>query len=128
VGLVLDAVGPNSSALEEAGLRITDRVPDLRVVIDHSPQFQRLPDLAELGIRASAVCRRCRALENDRLRRILLLEKISLGETLRPPTVDMSETDVDDELLQGGPNTRFWRSLRRSRRFWSSTDPCRNCH
>ena len=53
-GLVLDAANPNA-ALIDAVVRVTDKVPELRVVFDHLPQLHPLPDLAELGKRPQCV-------------------------------------------------------------------------
>ena len=49
-GLVLDTAGSDAAWLD-AVLRVTDKVPELRVVIDHLPQVHPLPDLRELGKR-----------------------------------------------------------------------------
>ncbi len=49
-GLVLDTANPDA-ALLQAVIRLTDKVPGLRVVIDHLPQLNPLPDLTELGKR-----------------------------------------------------------------------------
>ena len=67
-GLVLDTANPNA-ALLDAVVRVTDKVPGLRVVIDHLPQLHPLPDLAELAkrpqvyVKVSEVLRR----ENGRV-------------------------------------------------------------
>jgi predicted TIM-barrel fold metal-dependent hydrolase len=67
-GLVLDTANPDP-ALLQAVIRITDRVPNLRVVIDHLPQLHPLPDLTEFAkrpqvyIKVSEVLRR----ENGRV-------------------------------------------------------------
>jgi len=67
-GLVLDTANPDA-ALLDAVVRVTDKIPGLRVVIDHLPQLHPLPDLAELGkrpqvyVKVSEVLRR----ENGRV-------------------------------------------------------------
>jgi L-fucono-1,5-lactonase len=67
-GLVLDTAGFDAAWLD-AVLRVTDKVPGLRVVIDHLPQVHPLPDLTELGkrpqvfVKVSEVLRR----ENGRV-------------------------------------------------------------
>jgi L-fuconolactonase len=67
-GLVLDTANPDA-ALLEAVIRATDKVPGLRVVIDHLPQLHPLPDLSELAkrpqvyVKVSEVLRR----ENGRV-------------------------------------------------------------
>jgi len=67
-GLVLDTANPDA-ALLGAVVRVTDKVPGLRVVIDHLPQLHPLPDLAELAkrpqvyVKVSEVLRR----ENGRV-------------------------------------------------------------
>lgn len=67
-GLVLDTAGSDATWLD-AVVRVTDRVPELRVVIDHLPQVHPLPDLKELGkrpqiyVKVSEVLRR----ENGRV-------------------------------------------------------------
>src|SRR5580658_9454493 len=43
-GLVLDTANPDAPLLQ-AVIRVTDKVPGLRVVIDHLPQLHPLPDL-----------------------------------------------------------------------------------
>ena len=45
-GLVLDTANQNAPLLD-AALRVTDKVPGLRVVLDHLPQLMPLPDLKE---------------------------------------------------------------------------------
>lgn len=63
-GLTLDAANPNPQ-LMAAALRVSERVPDLRIVLDHVPQM-KLPDpsVRELGkrpnvfVKLSAVYRR----------------------------------------------------------------------
>jgi L-fuconolactonase len=49
-GLVLDTANPDVPLLD-AVVRVTDRVPDLRVVVDHLPQLDPPRDLRELGKR-----------------------------------------------------------------------------
>lgn len=67
-GLVLDTVGPDAALINQV-IRITDKVPELRVVIDHLPQMHPLPDLRELAkrhrvyVKVSEVLRR----ENGRV-------------------------------------------------------------
>ena len=103
-GLVLDTVGANSAALVDAVVRITDRVPDLRVVIDHFPQFQRLPDLAELGkrpqvyVKVSEVLR----LENGRVPQDLDFYRQTLDR--------IWDVFGEDRLLYGSdwPNSDLW--------------------
>jgi L-fuconolactonase len=67
-GLVLDTANPTPEALETV-LKVTDKVPDLRVVLDHLPQLKPLPDLREFRkrpqvyVKVSEVLRR----ENGRV-------------------------------------------------------------
>ena len=49
-GLVLDTANPNP-ALMDAAIRVTDRVPELRMVLDHVPQMTARANLRELGKR-----------------------------------------------------------------------------
>jgi L-fuconolactonase len=49
-GLVLDTANPDP-ALIDSVLRVTDRVPDLRVVMDHLPQMTARSNVAELAKR-----------------------------------------------------------------------------
>lgn len=49
-GLVLDTANPDP-ALVDAALRVTDRVPNLRVVMDHLPQMTQTSNVAELAQR-----------------------------------------------------------------------------
>jgi L-fuconolactonase len=49
-GLVLDTTGSDAALIGEV-IRVTDKVPGLRVVIDHLPQIHPLPDLTELAKR-----------------------------------------------------------------------------
>ena len=49
-GLVLDTANPDP-ALIDAAIRVTDRVPDLRVVMDHLPQMTAPSNVAELAKR-----------------------------------------------------------------------------
>jgi L-fuconolactonase len=67
-GLILDTAGSDAAWLD-AVVRLTDKVPGLRVVVDHLPQVHPLPDLRELGkrpqvyVKVSEVLRR----ENGRV-------------------------------------------------------------
>jgi L-fuconolactonase len=67
-GLVLDTANQDA-ALLQAVIHVTDKVPGLRVVLDHLPQLHPLPDLAELAkrpqvyVKVSEVLRR----ENGRV-------------------------------------------------------------
>lgn len=49
-GLVLDTANPDP-ALVDAALRVTDRVPHLRLVMDHLPQMTETSNVAELAQR-----------------------------------------------------------------------------
>jgi L-fuconolactonase len=103
-GLVLDTVGPNAAALLDAVVRITDKVPELRVVIDHLPQFHLLPDLAELGkrpqvyVKVSEVLRR----ENGRVPENL--------DSYRQTLDKIWDVFGEDRLLYGSdwPNSDLW--------------------
>jgi L-fuconolactonase len=102
-GLVLDTANPDAPLLQ-AVIRVTDKVPGLRVVIDHLPQLHPLPDLEELGkrpqvyVKVSEVLRR----ENGRV----------------PANLDFYRQTLDqlwgifgeDRLLYGSdwPNSDLW--------------------
>ncbi len=102
-GLVLDTANPDA-ALLEAVVRLTDKVPELRVVIDHLPQLHPLPDLKELGtrpqvyVKVSEVLRR----ENGRVREDLNFYKHTLDE--------LWGIFGEDRLLYGSdwPNSDQW--------------------
>jgi L-fuconolactonase len=103
-GLVLDTVGANSAALVDAVVRITDRVPNLRVVIDHFPQFQRLPSLAELGSRPQVYVK---------VSEVLRLENGRVPENLdfyRHTLDRIWDVFGEDRLLYGSdwPNSDLW--------------------
>jgi L-fuconolactonase len=102
-GLVLDTANPDA-ALLNAVLRVTDKVPGLRVVIDHLPQLHPLPDLTELGkrpqvyVKVSEVLRR----ENGRVPANL--------EFYRHTLEQLWSVFGEDRLLYGSdwPNSDLW--------------------
>jgi predicted TIM-barrel fold metal-dependent hydrolase len=102
-GLILDTANQNA-ALLEAVVRVTDKVPALRVVIDHLPQLKLLPDLKELGkrpqvyVKVSEVLRR----ENGRVPEDLDFYKHTLDE--------LWGIFGEDRLLYGSdwPNSDQW--------------------
>jgi L-fuconolactonase len=102
-GLVLDTANPNK-ALMDAVLRVTDKAPELRVVIDHLPQLYPLPDLKELGkrpqvyVKVSEVLRR----ENGRVPESLNFYRQTLDE--------LWGIFGEDRLLYGSdwPNSDQW--------------------
>jgi predicted TIM-barrel fold metal-dependent hydrolase len=62
--LVLDTANPNA-ALLNAVLLVTDKVPKLRVIIDHLPQMHPLPDLKELSKRPQVYVKVSEVLRRD---------------------------------------------------------------
>jgi len=108
--LVLDTANPNAELIA-AVVRITDRVPELRVVIDHLPQMRRGADtetarnLAELGrrpnvyVKLSAVYRRI----DGQVPRDLSVYRATLDE--------IAATFGEDRVLYGSdwPNSDQWR-------------------
>jgi predicted TIM-barrel fold metal-dependent hydrolase len=102
-GLVLDTANQNA-ALLEAVVRVTDKAPGLRVVIDHLPQLKPLPDLKELAkrpqvyVKVSEVLRR----ENGRVPASLEFYKHTLDE--------LWGIFGEDRLLYGSdwPNSDQW--------------------
>jgi len=102
-GLVLDTANPDA-ALLNAVTRITDKVPRLRVVIDHLPQLYPLPDLTELGkrpqvyVKVSEVLRR----ENGRVPANLDFYRHTLEQ--------LWSVFGEDRLLYGSdwPNSDLW--------------------
>ena len=103
-GLVLDTVGADASLIGEVA-RVTDKVPGLRVVIDHLPQMHPLPDLRELGNRPQVYVKVSEVL--------LRLENGSV-----PANVDFYRDTLEqlwsvfgeDRLLYGSdwPNSDLW--------------------
>lgn len=110
-GLELDTANPDAELIS-AVLRLTDRVPSLRVVIDHLPQFQPQPralkafhsDLQELGkrpqvfVKVSEVLRRV----NGRVPRSLPFYRATLDEVYG--------TFGEDRVIYGSdwPNSDHW--------------------
>ena len=102
-GLVLDTANPNA-ALLDAVLRVTDKVPALRVVVDHLPQLKPLPDLKEFQkrpqvyVKVSEVLRR----ENGRVPEDLGFYRHTLDE--------MWGIFGEDRVLYGSdwPNSDQW--------------------
>jgi L-fuconolactonase len=102
-GLVLDTANPDA-ALLNAVLRVTDKVPGLRVVIDHLPQLHPLPDLTELGkrpqvyVKVSEVLRR----ENGRVP--------ANPDFYRQTLEQLWSVFGEDRLLYGSdwPNSDLW--------------------
>jgi L-fuconolactonase len=102
-GLVLDTANPNREALETV-VRVTDKVPGLRVVLDHLPQLKPLPDLRELAkrpqvyVKVSEVLRR----ENGRVPEDLGFYRDTLDT--------MWGTFGEDRVLYGSdwPNSDLW--------------------
>lgn len=102
-GLVLDTANQNAPLLD-AALRVTDKVPELRVVIDHLPQLKPLPDLKEFQkrpqvyVKVSEVLRR----ENGRVPEDLSFYRDTLDE--------MWGIFGEDRVLYGSdwPNSDQW--------------------
>lgn len=102
-GLVLDTANQNAPLLD-AALRVTDKVPELRVVIDHLPQLKPLPDLKEFQkrpqvyVKVSEVLRR----ENGRVPEDLSFYRHTLDE--------MWGIFGEDRVLYGSdwPNSDQW--------------------
>lgn len=106
-GLSLDTANPNPELLT-AVLRVTDRVPDLRVIIDHLPQMKEKAhgiDLQEIGkrpqvfVKLSEVFRRV----DGQVPRELSVYRGTLDE--------LYSTFGEDRVLYGSdwPNSDNWR-------------------
>jgi len=102
-GLVLDTANPNA-ALLNAVLGVTDKVPALRVVIDHLPQLKPLPDLTEFSNRPSVYVKVSEVLrrENGRVPEDLGFYRATLDE--------MWGIFGEDRVLYGSdwPNSDLW--------------------
>jgi L-fuconolactonase len=101
--LVLDTANPNA-ALLDAVLRVTDKVPALRVVLDHLPQLKPLPDLKEFSNRPSVYVKVTEVLrrENGRVPRDLGFYRDTLDV--------MWATFGEERVLYGSdwPNSDQW--------------------
>jgi predicted TIM-barrel fold metal-dependent hydrolase len=106
-GLSLDSANPNPELLT-ALLRVTDRVPDLRVIIDHLPQMKEKAhgrDLQELGKRPKVYVKL-----SEVFRRID--GKVPLDLNVYRGTLDeLYATFGEDRVLYGSdwPNSDNWR-------------------
>jgi L-fuconolactonase len=124
-GLSLDTANPDPQLLS-AVLRVTDRVPDLRVIIDHLPQMKEKAhgqDLQELGkrpkvyVKLSEVFRRV----DGNVPRELSMYRGTLDE--------LYSTFGEDRVLYGSdwPNSDNWRPyadvLRLVQEYFSSKGP-----
>jgi predicted TIM-barrel fold metal-dependent hydrolase len=102
-GLVLDTTGPDAAVID-AVIRVTDKVPGLRVVIDHLPQLHPLPVLRELAKRPQVYVK-----VSEVLRRVdgrVPADLDFYGETLERIWSAFGE----DRLLYGSdwPNSDHW--------------------
>jgi L-fuconolactonase len=102
-GLVLDTANPNPVLLD-AVLRVTDKVPALRVVLDHLPQLKPRPDLKEFQKRPQVYVK---------VSEVLRREDGRVGEDLSfyRDTLDaMWGTFGEDRVLYGSdwPNSDQW--------------------
>lgn len=102
-GLVLDTANPDA-ALLDAVVRVTDKIPGLRVVIDHLPQLKPLPDLTEFSNRPSVYVKVSEVLrrENGRVPEDLGFYRATLDE--------MWGIFGEDRVLYGSdwPNSDLW--------------------
>jgi predicted TIM-barrel fold metal-dependent hydrolase len=102
-GLVLDTVGPDAALMDQV-IRITDKIPELRVVIDHLPQMHPLPDLREVAkrprvyVKVSEVLRR----ENGRVPEDIRFYRDTLEQVW--------SAFGEDRVLYGSdwPNSDLW--------------------
>jgi L-fuconolactonase len=106
-GLSLDTANPDPELIG-AVLRVTDRVPDLRVIIDHLPQMKEKAhgrDLEELGKRPQVYVKL-----SEVFRRID--GQVPKDLALYRPTLDaLYSTFGEDRVLYGSdwPNSDNWR-------------------
>jgi L-fuconolactonase len=106
-GLSLDSANPNADLLT-ALLRVTDSVPDLRVIIDHLPQMKEKPhgrDLQELGKRSQVYVKL-----SEVFRRVD--GRIPMDLSAYRGTLDeLYATFGEDRVLYGSdwPNSDNWR-------------------
>jgi L-fuconolactonase len=101
--LVLDTANPNA-ALLDAVLRVTDKVPALRVVLDHLPQLKPLPDLKEFQKRPQVYVKVSEVLRREAGR---VPEDLSF---YRDTLETMWEIFGEDRVLYGSdwPNSDQW--------------------
>jgi L-fuconolactonase len=106
-GLSLDSANPNPELLT-ALLRVTDRVPDLRVIIDHLPQMKEKAhgnDVQELGKRPQVYVKL-----SEVFRRVDGKIPLDLG-VYRGTLDELYSTFGEDRVLYGSdwPNSDNWR-------------------